>query len=156
MSRIVFAWELGSSYGHISRLLPFARKLKKRGHEVLLVLRELQNVGNLSVDELPVLQAPLWIYPPKGLSEPPLNYSEILLRYGYLDAGGLAGLVQAWRSLFTLHCSDVVVADRDVARDVGVAVRIMPPPPCLPHAAWGCRQPHSVPVLTFRRAKRRC
>ena len=125
MSRILFAWELGSSYGHVSLLLPFAKKLRQRGHGVIMVLRELQNVGNLSLDKLPVLQAPLWIYPPKGLAEPPLNYSEILLRYGYLDAVGLAGLVSAWRSLFTLHASDVIVADHSptallAARSMGL------------------------------------
>ena len=121
----MFAWELGSSYGHVSLLLPFAKKLRQRGHDVIMVLRELQNVGNLSLDKLPVLQAPLWIYPPKGLAEPPLNYSEILLRYGYLDAVGLAGLVSAWRSLFTLHASDVIVADHSptallAARSMGL------------------------------------
>ncbi len=126
MSRIAFVWELGSSYGHVSLLLPFAKKLRQRGHDVVLVLRELQNVSKLSGDELPVLQAPLWIYPPKGLSEPPLNYSEILMRYGYLDADGLAGLVSAWRSLFTLHASDVIVADHSptallAARSMGLS-----------------------------------
>ena len=125
MSRIAFVWELGSSYGHISLLIPFAKKLRQRGHDVVLVLRELQNVSNLSGDELPVLQAPLWIYPPTGLSEPPLNYSEILLRYGYLDAKGLAGLVSAWRSIFALHGSDVIVADHSptallAARSMGL------------------------------------
>ncbi len=125
MSRIAFAWELGSSYGHVSLLLPFARKLRQRGHDVILALRELQNVSNLSGDELPVMQAPLWIYPPNGLSEPPLNYSEILMRYGYLDAAGLAGLVSAWRSLFALHGSDVIVADHSptallAARSMGL------------------------------------
>jgi UDP:flavonoid glycosyltransferase YjiC (YdhE family) len=125
VSRIAFAWELGSSYGHVSLLLPFAKKLRQRGHEVVLVLRELQNVSRLSGDELPVLQAPLWIYPPTGLSEPPLNYSEILMRYGYLDAEGLAGLVSAWRSLFSLHGSDMIVADHSptallAARSMGL------------------------------------
>lgn len=125
MSRIAFVWELGSSYGHVSLLLPFAKKLRQRGHDVVLVLRELQNVSKLSGDALPVMQAPLWIYPPTGLSEPPLNYSEILMRYGYLDADGLAGLVSAWRSLFALHASDVIVADHSptallAARSMGL------------------------------------
>lgn len=125
MSRIAFAWELGSSLGHVSLLLPFAKKLSQRGHDVILVLRELQNVQNLPVGNLTVLQAPLWIYPPAGLSEPPLNYSEILMRYGYLDAEGLGGLVSAWRSLFSLHASDVIVADHSptallAARSMGI------------------------------------
>ena len=125
MSRIAFVWELGTSYGHVSTLLPFARKLKQRGHEVTLVLRELHNVSNLSGEGLPVLQAPVWLPRMTGLPEPPLNYSEILMRYGYFSADGLVGLVDAWRSLFELlHC-DVIVADHSptallAARSMGL------------------------------------
>ncbi len=126
MSRIAFVWELGSSYGHISVLLPFAKKLKQRGHDVVLVSRELQNASNLHHEGIPILQAPLWLNPPKGLSEPPLNYSEILMRYGYFNAESLAGLVSAWRSLFALHGSDLIVADHSptallAARSMGLA-----------------------------------
>ena len=126
MSRIALVWELGTSYGHISVLLPFARKLRQRGHEVLLVLRELHNISGIVRDEIPVLQAPVWLPQLTGLPEPPLNYSEILMRYGYLDADGLAGLVDAWRSLFALHGSDVIVADHSptallAARSMGLA-----------------------------------
>lgn len=126
MSRIAFVWELGSSYGHISLLLPFARRLKQRGHEVVLVLRELHNVSNLSGDGITVLQAPIWLQSMHGLPEPPLNYSEMLLRYGYFGADGLAGLVSAWRSLFVLLGCDVIVADHSptallAARSMGLA-----------------------------------
>ena len=111
MSRIAFVWELGTAYGHISRMLPFARKLKQRGHEVALIVRELHNAGNLHSDGIPILQAPIWLPQTKGLRNPPLNFSEILLRYGYLDSQGLTGLLSAWRGLFALHASDVIVAD---------------------------------------------
>jgi UDP:flavonoid glycosyltransferase YjiC (YdhE family) len=126
MSRIAFVWELGSSYGHISVLLPFARRLKQRGHDVVLVLRELHNVSGILGDGIPILQAPLWLPQLNGLPEPPLNYSEILMRYGYFNADGLVGLVSAWRSLFALHGSDVIVADHSPtallsARSMGLA-----------------------------------
>ena len=126
MSRIALVWELGSAYGHISRLLPFARKLKQRGHDVVLVLRELHNTKGVLSDEIPILQAPLWLPQINGLPEPPLNYSEILMRYGYSNADGLAGLVSAWRALFELHGSDVIVADHSptallAARSMGLA-----------------------------------
>ncbi|MEJ1958624.1 MAG: nucleotide disphospho-sugar-binding domain-containing protein [Nitrosomonadales bacterium] len=126
MSRIALVWELGSSYGHISLLLPFAKRLQQRGHDVILVLRELHHAGNLVNDGIPLLQAPLWLPPSPGLSEPPLNYSEILLRYGYLNPDGLAGLVSAWRTIFELHASDMIVADHSptallAARSMGLA-----------------------------------
>jgi UDP:flavonoid glycosyltransferase YjiC (YdhE family) len=126
MSRFAFVWELGSSYGHISVLLPFARRLRQRGHEVVMVLRELHNANGMNGDGIPVLQAPIWLLRLNGLSEPPLNYSEILMRYGYFDADGLAGLVSAWRTLFALLGCDVIVADHSptallAARSMGLA-----------------------------------
>ena len=126
MSRITFAWELGMSYGHISTLLPFARRLKQHGHQVSLVLRELHNTSRLVGEGMQVFQAPVWLPRMTGLPEPPLNYSEILLRYGYFDPDGLAGLVMAWRSLFDTLDSDVIVADHAptallAARSMGLA-----------------------------------
>lgn len=111
MSRIVFAWELGTGYGYISQLLPFARELKKRGHEVSLAVRELHHLYRILDNRgIPVLQAPLWMPSVQGLPEPPLNYAEILLRFGYHDPQGLAGVVSAWRALFMLYRADMLVA----------------------------------------------
>lgn len=125
MSRIALVWELGSSYGHISVLLPFARKLRDRSHDVILVLRELQNVSGILKEGIPIVQAPVWLPQESGLPDPPLNYSEILLRYGYLKADGLAGLVSAWRNLFAMQGCDVIVADHSptallAARSMGL------------------------------------
>ena len=111
MSRIVFAWELGANYGYISQFLPFARELKSRGHEVVLVVRELHHAQRMMMDSgIPVLQAPLWLPTVQGLPDPPLNYAEILLRFGYHDAKSLSGVVSAWRALLMLYKADVIVA----------------------------------------------
>ncbi|MFM9912903.1 MAG: glycosyltransferase [Methylophilaceae bacterium] len=111
MSRIVFAWELGSNYGYISQFLPFARELKLRGHEVVLVVRELHHAQRMMTEgDIPILQAPMWLPTVQGLPEPPLNYAEILLRFGYHDAQSLAGVVSAWRTLLMLYQADVLIA----------------------------------------------
>jgi UDP:flavonoid glycosyltransferase YjiC (YdhE family) len=111
VSRIVFAWELGANYGYISQFLPFARELKARGHEVVMVVRELHHASRMLADNnIPLMQAPLWLPTIQGLPEPPLNYAEILLRYGYHDASSLSGVVNAWRALFTLYRADVLIA----------------------------------------------
>jgi hypothetical protein len=111
VSRIVFAWELGANYGYISQFLPFARELKARGHEVVMAVRELHHAGRMLTDSnIPVMQAPLWLPAVQGLPEPPLNYAEILLRYGYHDVSGLSGVVSAWRAMFMLFQADVLIA----------------------------------------------
>jgi len=137
MSRMAFVWELGTSYGHVSLLLPFARKLKQRGHEVVLVLRELHNASNLAYEGIPVFQAPIWLPPMHGLPEPPLNYSEMLLRHGYFSVNGLTGLVSAWRSLFEVLNCEVVVADHSpsallAARSMSLAATTLGSSFCLP------------------------
>lgn len=131
MSRIIFAWELGSNYEYISQFLPLARELKSRGHDVALVVRELHHLRGIMADSgIPVLQAPLWLPVVEGLPEPPLNYAEILLRYGYHDAGSLAGVVNAWRALLMLYQTDLIIASHAptallAARTLGLPATVL-------------------------------
>lgn len=111
MSHVAFVWELGAGYSYIAQFLPLVRELKARGHRVSLLLRELHNAQGLAEAEgIAVLQAPVWLPQVQGLPEPPLNYAEILLRYGYHEAEKLGGIIDAWRSTFDLLKPDLVVA----------------------------------------------
>lgn len=108
MSRIAFAWEMGNNPGQIEKILPIAEQLDNQGHEITLIVRDL----NASVIKSPwrVLQAPLWLLETKGLPEPPLNYSEMLLHFGYHNYLTLLPLVNGWQELFKLCKTDIVVA----------------------------------------------
>ncbi|HKU69442.1 MAG TPA: hypothetical protein VJQ51_01265 [Burkholderiales bacterium] len=112
MSRILFAWELGGGYGHLGPFRPIADALLARGHELTIAAREVQSATAI-FGALPVriVQAPLCIKTYKGLEEPPLNFAEILMRYGYFDAPQLSGLLQAWRGLLDMTQAETVVAD---------------------------------------------
>jgi len=111
LSRVVFVWELGSSLSHVSHLLKLAKLLRAQGHEVSMVVRELHNLRNIAVEGVRVLQAPVWLPQVAGLPEPPLNYAEILLRFGYHNPANLGGLVDAWRDLYRILEPDLVVAN---------------------------------------------
>jgi UDP:flavonoid glycosyltransferase YjiC (YdhE family) len=112
VSRFLFAWELGGGLGHLGPLLPVARSLRARGHHVAFALRDLSGLAALDpAAELQVLQAPVCIRNYPGLAEPPLNYAEVLMRYGYLEPDTLTGLVRGWRELVRLTGADVIVAD---------------------------------------------
>jgi UDP:flavonoid glycosyltransferase YjiC (YdhE family) len=110
MASIVFAWELGTASGHICQLLPAARILAARGHQVTLVLRELHGLRPEECAGMRLLQAPLWQLQVQGLPKPPLSYAEILLRFGYHDADMLQGLVAGWVGTLELARADLVVA----------------------------------------------
>lgn len=112
MSKILCIWELGGGYGHMEKILPLALNLRHRGHEVTFALRDLSLAEIvLGRHGFPLLQAPIWIQKVTGLPEPPLNYGEILHRFGFLDKSGLTGMVKAWLSLFELVKPDLLLID---------------------------------------------
>ena len=111
MARILLAWELGTNLGHLGRLSLLGRELSARGHEPVFVMRTLQYADDLlGRHGFRYLQAPVWPRVAESKS-PPLNYSEILQRAGFLDHGGLLCMVKAWRELFGLIVPDVIVLD---------------------------------------------
>lgn len=152
MSRILLVWELGGDYGHIGHLLPLALELRARGHEVALVLRDLAHAENLLQPHgLRAYQAPLWQAEVGGLP-PPLNYTEMLLRFGFYSADLLSAMARAWRNLFELLQPDLLVFDHSptallASRGLGIP-RLMlgngffsPPREApLPPFAWWSRE----------------
>jgi UDP:flavonoid glycosyltransferase YjiC (YdhE family) len=126
MSRILLAWELGTGFGHLGPFLGLAPRLLERGHTLHVAAREVAGAAQ-ALGKLPVTlhQAPLCLNTYGGLQEPPLNFAEILMRYGYLEPAMLRGMMTAWSSLIRAIGADVVIADHAptallVARSLGV------------------------------------
>lgn len=112
MSRILLAWELGAASGHLAGLRPVVEVLLERGHQVTLAAQNLRNAARVFAGlDFPIVPAPRTHELYGGLEDPPLNYSEILMRYGYIDVPMLTALVRAWRALIQLTDVDVLVAD---------------------------------------------
>lgn len=111
MSRVLLAWELGSNLGHLSRLLPLARRLKARGHEVLVAVRDLV----LATEVLAPVGIRFVQSPADGRARPvprqPQSYADVLLMQGWESPARLWGLVQAWGNLLRLFGPAVVVLD---------------------------------------------
>jgi UDP:flavonoid glycosyltransferase YjiC (YdhE family) len=116
MASVFYAWELGANLGHIGTFLPVARALRERRHEVQWVVAQPHRAARL----LPAagfdwLQAPLM---PEVLQKaPPLNYADILLRFGYAQPQALFGLIVAWRKLMGLTRANIVLADHAPFRE---------------------------------------
>ncbi|HET7864555.1 MAG TPA: glycosyltransferase, partial [Burkholderiaceae bacterium] len=112
---LVMAWELGGGLGHMVPLSQVARPLLAAGHTVHMVFADLSNVkaalGSLAGHErLYLWQAPTWISPLFGSSEPAC-YAELLFRAGYLDARRLSGLVEGWGTLLDQLRPDLLLVD---------------------------------------------
>ena len=56
MSKILIGYEYGSGMGHLARMLPIARALSDRNHQVVIFVRNPQECAHTLVKEkLPVL-----------------------------------------------------------------------------------------------------
>lgn len=109
--RVLIAWELGGNWGHLSTLLPIARELRARGHEVLFAVRALDaDLGCLLDEGYRCLPYPMALSPlQRHQGKPVRSYAEAMTRVGFDDPDTLAHLAHAWQSLLGLVQPDVVV-----------------------------------------------
>ncbi len=164
MSRILLAWELGTGFGHLGPFLGLVPKLLERGHELHVAAREIV-AADKALKGMPITlhQAPLCLNTYRGLQEPPLNYAEILMRFGYLEPAMLQAMLGAWRTLIRTTGADVLVADHAptallAARGLGVARAVIGSPFNVPPAANptpGMRPWLSVPAARLADSDRR-
>jgi UDP:flavonoid glycosyltransferase YjiC (YdhE family) len=147
LANVVFAWELGGDYGHLSRILPIARALRSRGHSVSIVARELIAAERLiGPHDIAWYQAPLWSGQLLNMPDP-VSFAELLMRFGFLNPAGLTGMCRAWRNLLALIGADMVVMD--FAPTALLATRGMP----LRRVHLGdgfCIPPQARPIPLFR------
>lgn len=108
---MLLAGELGTGDAAARRLLPLALALRERGHEPLLALPDLPKVEPaVAPHGLPLLQCPLWRGRVGGL--PPVHtYTDLLLRHGFVQGGGLRAMSRAWRDLVALLRPALLVLD---------------------------------------------
>jgi len=138
MASIVFAWELGGHTGHVTTLMPVAREMRKRGHDVRFLLRDPRAGADLAgAEDIPRAAAPVWVGPAKY--ENPLNFGQILHNFGYQYADGVRQLIDAWRE--RLAEADAVVAN--VAPAAHLAARTLGIP------SFEISQGFHVPPLTM-------
>lgn len=128
MSNIFYAWELGANLGHIGAFLPLARLLRERQHNVQWVVAHPHQASRvLPSAGFDWLQAPQM--PEVRKRGAPINYADILLRFGYAQPQDLFGLVVAWRKLMGMLSADIVLADHAptailAARTLGLPVML--------------------------------
>lgn len=110
MASILYAWEFGANLGHIGTFLPIARELRDHGTTVhWAVTHPHQAARLLPKAGFDWLQAPTMAE--QRRDGPPVNYADILLRFGYGNGNDLLGLVVAWREIMRLTAAKVVLAD---------------------------------------------
>jgi UDP:flavonoid glycosyltransferase YjiC (YdhE family) len=123
----LYAWELGSYLGHLGTFAPFAVALQAQGHAVRFAVRETAQCSRLLPNGSSWFQAPIAVE--RMATSPPLNYGDILLRFGYDDVDTLCGLLTGWRSILQAVRPDLLIADHSpsamlAARSLGIPVML--------------------------------
>lgn len=146
MAAIAYAWEFGANLGHLGAYLPMARAFRARGHRIHWIVARVGTAARLLAQEgFDWLQAPTATESRR--QGPPLTYSDILLRFGYADADDLLGLVVAWRRLFQLTASRLIMADH--APTALLAARTLGLPAVLFSSGF-CVPPRQYPAPNMR------
>lgn len=115
MATIFFAWQLGSGFGHLAQMLPLAKGLASQGHRVYLAARNLRRAATLYGDAgVHFLQAPIQIENVK-LFKQPYSFAQLLCANGFGEDKQLFSLAAAWRNLFKLTNSDLIIFDHSPA-----------------------------------------
>lgn len=147
MSRILFAWELGANFGHLSKQLPVARLLHSRGHEVLFASKDIGIAHRmLAKDGFRFVQSPLPRVRGKSIREP-ASFADILAEFGFSDHETLSGLIRAWQSLFEVYRPDVLVGDYAPAAQFAARLSGLP---CMQLATGFDCPPALAPFPCFR------
>lgn len=111
MAVIALNWELGADLGHVSRFLAVAKALRSRGHRPVCILKDISRAESLLGREgIEYLQAPVWLPRSQGLP-PDLNFTETLMRFGFLQPEGLMAMVRGWRHLWRMLDARLLIMD---------------------------------------------
>jgi UDP:flavonoid glycosyltransferase YjiC (YdhE family) len=122
--RILLAAEFLRGGATVTRLLPLAAALTRRGHDVTLALP-----AECAATGFPTVDAPRWTAPP-----PPgfvaVSYADLLMHGGYAAPDALRGLMTGWRDVLAQTTPDLLIADFAptamlTARVAGLATAVM-------------------------------
>ena len=126
MARILMSWEFGSGLGHLTRMMPVARRLRADGHELVVAVpspREARAAIERSglaadgpLDEDPkvhVIQGGFWPAPnfPGVREVPTLTLADTIRLFGYQVEADLKKHVANWGALVDKVQPSLIVGD---------------------------------------------
>lgn len=112
MSTVLFAWELGRGFGHLTRHLELVRALRGRGHRVVMAVRDLAAAERIyGAEDVVLLPAPFQVNGRPDPVMPTETYADILYNQGFGDPQVLRGRIRAWRELFDFAAPAAAVFD---------------------------------------------
>lgn len=115
-ARLLFCWELGANFGHLSNIALLQQELEHEGYELYFAVPNLQVAREILGPDARILQSPIWPdFIHRGTRLIVTGYSDILTLAGFAEPGFLAAVMDAWAVLFDLVRPDAVIIDHGPA-----------------------------------------
>ena len=112
MANVLFCWELGAGFGHLTPHREVLATLRQRGHMVHVAVRDLTRASKAFEGlAFGYWQAPTPQNRHETKFQPTINFTEILHNTGLSDPTGLAARIAAWRSIFAATRPQVALVD---------------------------------------------
>lgn len=108
---ILYVWELGENFGHMSAFVDVAKALVKQGHKVTLALQDVTRANRFfDLDAITVVQSPLVPRNPEMYKRvAAVTFADLIRNFGYMEPERLANALRAWRNLYALVKPDIVI-----------------------------------------------
>lgn len=110
MARIVFCWEIGAGFGHLTPIAELGQALRDRGHEVHALITGAHGVPLLQQCGITSQVVPNRTAPPAA-HPVSINYAANLLRNGYWHAPTIAARVGDWSAALDGLGPELLIAD---------------------------------------------
>lgn len=111
MAKILLGWEYGSGMGHIALLMPVAKALQARGHEIVLGLRDVVGTEPMTrgtgmrVNLVPYLDGKA------ELAGTTHTLADIFHQAGFMAQNALLSLGIRWHEILTIEKPDMVICE---------------------------------------------
>ena len=112
MARIVYAWELGGGWGHLSVAAPILTQLASAGHEVVTLLRMLHGAeiffGEANIRYLPI---PRDARPAEKPIRPQRTFAHLLSNTAFVSETRMLPIAKSWRWILNDLRPDLLLLD---------------------------------------------
>lgn len=126
-ARLLFCWELGANFGHLSNMALLQDELQREGFELIFAVSNLQVAREVLGPHARIVQAPVWPdFTQRGPRIIVTGYGDILSLAGFAEPAVLAPVVDAWSDLFALVEPAAVVIDHGPAAHLAARIANIP------------------------------
>ena len=147
MANVLMIWEQGSGLGHMTSMLPIAKSLQAKGHQVSIALKDFSKSHQVFKNEqFRFIACPAFSGRIKNHFAKSSTFANIIHNVGFGDYKILRTLVDVWRSNFEVFQPELIITDHSpvamlAARSCGIKTAALGtgfscPAACHPYPDW--------------------